>query len=74
MTREEVIAEREAARTKVRELINNGATVTLNGNPATISGFQLDFARVSSKGLSAEWSWSAVEHTITKHKGKFTSE
>lgn len=51
------------------ELVNRaaGMRVTLNGKPARVSGYRLDFARVTdAAGLSAEWSWSAVERILAK--------
>lgn len=50
------------------------ATVTLNGNPARISGARLPFARVTdmTTGLSAEWAWATVER-IVAHDGAFKS-
>lgn len=37
-------------------------TVTLNGFPAKITGYNKPFARVTqiASGLGAEWSWEAV--------------
>jgi hypothetical protein len=42
--------------------------VTLDGKPAVISGYKMPFATVTqlSTGLSAEWSWEAVERIVTK--------
>lgn len=49
--------------------------VTLNGNPAKISGAKLDFAVVTdmTTGLSAEWAWPTVEHIVTNRGGEFQS-
>lgn len=48
--------------------------VTLNGNPARISGTVNDFATVTDtkSGLSAEWSWYTVAR-IVETGGRFTS-
>jgi hypothetical protein len=50
------------------------ARVTLNGNPARISGARLDFARVTDTvtGLSCEWAWETVER-IVANGGAFKS-
>jgi hypothetical protein len=50
------------------------AEVTLNGNPAIISGHRLSFAKVTdlTTGLSAEWSWTAVRR-IVANGGAFTT-
>lgn len=44
------------------------AQVTLNGQPARVSGALRDFARVTDTrtGLSAEWSWAAVARVVAK--------
>ena len=49
-------------------------TVTLDGRPATITGYQNKFATIRSVDgkLSGEWSWAAVDLVIDKHDGKFT--
>jgi hypothetical protein len=48
--------------------------ITLDGKPAVISGYRNSFAKVTqlSTGLSAEWSWEAVERIVAKG-GKFKS-
>lgn len=48
--------------------------VTLNGKPAVISGYRNPFAAVIqlSTGLSAEFSWEAVERIVAKG-GEFKS-
>jgi hypothetical protein len=45
-----------------------GSQATLNGKPARISGYRRRFATVtqSSSGLSAEWSWQAVQRVVSK--------
>jgi Zn finger protein HypA/HybF involved in hydrogenase expression len=55
-----------------RELCS--ATVTLNGRPAKISGVKNNFATVTdlASGMSAEWSWQAVDHVVSGG-GRFTS-
>lgn len=49
--------------------------VTLNGEPAVISGALRRFATVTSlvTGLSAEWSWAAVQRVIAEERGAFQS-
>lgn len=51
------------------------ARVTLNGQPARITGYGLDFAKVTDRatGLSAEWSWETVLHVVTNRNGAFRS-
>lgn len=48
--------------------------VTLNGEPAAVSGLYLPFAKVTSlvTGLSCEFSWQAVERIRAKD-GAFSS-
>lgn len=48
--------------------------VTLNGNPAVISGANNDFATVTdmTTHLSAEWAWETVER-IVNNGGEFKS-
>lgn len=48
--------------------------ITLNGQPASISGIREPFARVTQRkgGLSAEWSWEAAAR-ICDRDGAFTS-
>jgi hypothetical protein len=57
-----------------RELV--GIPVTLNGEPARISGSRLPFASVTQAkgGLSAEWSWESVEHVVTACGGAFRTD
>jgi hypothetical protein len=64
-------AERAALDTR-RELC--GARVTLNGEPAMISGASRDFANVTQlgTGLSCEWAWSTVARIVAKG-GEFKS-
>lgn len=42
--------------------------ITLNGEPARVTGVNKRFATVTQRksGLSAEWSWEAVERVIAK--------
>lgn len=57
-------------------MVENAPTrPTLNGNPATVSGFGNRFATVTDSvtGLSAEWSWETVEHVVTDRFGAFKS-
>lgn len=51
------------------------AKVTLNGEPAKVSGYKNDFATITQikSGLSAEWSWQTVEHIIKNKGGQFKS-
>jgi hypothetical protein len=44
------------------------ASVTLNGEPARITGTALRYAHVTqvASGLSADWSWEAVERVVAK--------
>jgi hypothetical protein len=48
--------------------------VTLDGQPARISGAQRDFAmvRITASGLGAEWAWPTVARIVAKG-GKFKS-
>jgi hypothetical protein len=50
------------------------AKVTLNGEPAKIAGIYRKFPKVTQikSGLSAEWSWEAVERIVAKG-GNFKS-
>ena len=50
------------------------ADVTLNGEPAVISGVFMRFATVRQRrsGLSAEWAWSTVERVVS-NGGAFRS-
>jgi hypothetical protein len=50
------------------------AMVTLNGNPAYITGVKNDFAKVvdMTTNLEAEWSWPAVKRVV-ENGGKFKS-
>jgi uncharacterized membrane protein YjfL (UPF0719 family) len=49
-----------------RELCS--ADVTLNGEPAVISGYSLPFAHVTQlrTGLSAEWAWATVALVVSR--------
>lgn len=49
--------------------------VTLNGNPAQVSGYHNDFATVTdmTTGLSCEWAWQTVAHIVKNRKGAFKS-
>jgi hypothetical protein len=48
--------------------------VTLNGQPARITGAGLEYARVTEirSGLSAEWPWHAVARVVARG-GRFES-
>lgn len=48
---------------------------TLNGKPATVSGYLNTFATVTQldTGLSCEWAWPTVLHIGLNKEGKFTS-
>lgn len=52
-----------------------GASVTLNGQPARVSGVQNQFANVTQlgTGLSCEFAWETVEHIINHRSGHFES-
>ena len=53
----------------------SGRTVTLNGKPAIISGFALDFASVGTldpSGGAFQWSWHAVARIVSRG-GRFIS-
>lgn len=43
-----------------------GAACTLNGLPARVTGRLCDYATIAqlNSGLSAEWSWPAVERVM----------
>ena len=45
--------------------------ITLNGQPATISGAMMKFAVVRSMNFEGEWNWSAVKRIVAKG-GKFS--
>jgi len=51
------------------------AVVTLDGQPAKITGYNKPFATVSykSNGLGCEWSWITVLHIVTNKNGEFKS-
>jgi hypothetical protein len=68
--------EMEAARDKACEiLLKPDTTVTINGNPAGVSGFSKPFAHVTDRTtrLSCEFSWHAVLHVLTTKNGAFES-
>lgn len=57
-------------------MVHNAPTApTINGNPATVSGFAERFATVTDRttGLHAEWSWETVEHVVNNRFGAFKS-
>lgn len=59
---------------KCRDLQDNGATVTLDGKPARISGFKLDFPVVwqrNSIHMGVELAWETVYNILTNGGGKF---
>ena len=49
--------------------------VTLNDQPAGISGIKNDFATVrqNDSGLGCEWAWETVDHIVRNRDGKFKS-
>ena len=51
-----------------------GERVTLDGEPATISGADLPFATVRSLDgrMFAEWAWETVQRVVTIRGGAFT--
>ncbi len=57
-----------------REQLCQQQGITLNGNPARISGSQLDFAvvRETASGLGCEWAWETVA-LIVSRGGAFES-
>lgn len=52
-----------------RELIDT--PVTLNGEPAKVCGFQLDFPVVRSRKCHAEFAWQTVDHVVKNRDGAF---
>lgn len=54
--------------TSAEKLALCSAEVTLNGEPAAISGVRAPFAKVTSRvtGLSAEFAWTTVERIVAK--------
>ena len=56
-----------------RHRMINTRSVTVNGNPAQLSGAMNDFATVTDRttGLSAEWSWETVKRVIDHREGRF---
>lgn len=56
-----------------RDMQDGGVAVTLDGNPAKISGFKNEFATVwdvKDHSRSAQWAWETV-YNIMKGDGKF---
>lgn len=51
------------------------ARVTLNGEPALVSGVGKPFASVRDRetGLGAEWSWEGVKHVVEHNAGEFSA-
>ena len=49
------------------------ATVTLDGNPASIMGTQNDSAIVMSRYGSFEWAWPTVKRIVDERNGEFRS-
>lgn len=45
---------------------------TLDNDPATVTGYRLDFPMVSSRKQSVEFSWATVERILNSH-GQFKS-
>lgn len=50
----------------------SGVQVWLNNKPAKISGFQLEFGRVTNGEQSYEWAWESIERIVGRD-GKFYS-
>jgi hypothetical protein len=63
--------------TRRQELLDSpeARTVTLNNEPAYISGIYDDFATIRQRrsGLGCEWSWVTVEHVLLNCGGAFKS-
>ena len=60
----------------VEDALARGVKVTLNGKPAVIKGFKLDFAQISEIGdhpVVEEWAWETVHRVLfrTKNPGAF---
>lgn len=56
----------------------NAHGVTLNGEPATVCGTRLPFARVRVtsgpwRGSSFEFAWETVQHVVRTNGGRFKS-
>lgn len=60
--------------TSAQKIAMTKIKITLNGEPAVLSGIRNQFATVtqSRTGLKAEWSWEAVRNVIRKG-GRFES-
>ena len=58
---------------KARDLYEDRKPCTLDGRPATVAGFALQFGIVRSLDgkLNGEWSWDAIVRIMSKD-GKFT--
>lgn len=58
---------------QARDLYEDRKPCTLDGRPATISGFALQFGMVRSLDgkMSGEWNWQAIV-TIMENGGEFT--
>jgi hypothetical protein len=54
-----------------QELVN--ATVTLDGEPAKVRGYNRPYASVRSSTRSVEFAWETVEHIVTTRNGAFKS-
>jgi hypothetical protein len=68
---------REEAREELLRRYSAGRLrgVTLNGEPAAITGFRNDFAHIRQvkTGLGCEWSWPTVLHVVRTKGGAFTT-
>lgn len=58
---------------QARNLYEDRRPCTLDGKPATISGFALQFGMAKSLDgkMSGEWNWQSIV-TIMENDGKFT--
>ena len=59
-----------------RRELTESVEITLNGQPAKITGYRKPFATVTdiATGLGAEWSWEAVANVVNgPSKGAFKS-
>lgn len=73
-TPQHAVTATSAVRERRRAMVRNAPTApTINGNPATVSGYGNRFATVtdSTTGLSAEWSWETVDHVVHNRFGAF---
>lgn len=56
----------EQRRKMVNDFLDNGGTVTLNGEPAQVAGFKRQFGYVWSSKESYQWSWDAIRRILNK--------